>query len=151
MNVYVLDSNIMTFVLKFPQKYPHLLQRIARTPYQQLWVSVISVDEAIRGAYRLRDNPPREKKGNTPGNAANCYKLLSWIVREYGKYQILSYDEEAMGIFERFSPEVRRTSGKEDRQIAASAIRNGFTVITQNIQDFEIIPDCRYEDWTRIE
>ena len=149
--MYILDTNIMTFVLKYPNRYPHLKERISRERYEDIWVSVITVDEVIRGAYKLRDNPPRERRGNPQTNVASCYRLLSKTVMEFGQYQILTYDEEDMMIFAAFTPEVQRAAGKEDRQIAATAIRHGFTVITQNRDDFEAIPNCRHDDWTRIE
>jgi predicted nucleic acid-binding protein len=141
----------MTLILKFPRQYPHLRERVARERYEDIWVSAITIEEAIRGAFKERDNPPRERRGTPQENAATCYQLLSWIIMEYGKYQILPYDVEAMRIFDGFTPDVRRASDKPDRQIAATAIRHGYTVVTHNMDHFEVIPNCRCVDWTELE
>lgn len=137
-DVYILDSNVLTLILKYPRQYPHLLERVSQTPYEQIWISAISVEEALRGAFRLRD-----QKDNPSG----CYKLIAWIVREYAKYQILPYDDEDIRIFEGFSPAIRRGASPQDRRIAATGIRHGYTVVTQNTRDFELT-GVQFEDWT---
>lgn len=138
--MYILDSNILTFILKFPRQYPHLLERIKQTPYEQIWISVISVDEALTGAY---------KELHQKHKPVSCYQLLKWIVTEYGKYQILTYDNEDIRIFGQFSSEICRKVGIEDRRIAATALRHQYTVVTQNMRDFEPT-GAKCEDWTSL-
>jgi len=139
-NVYILDTNILTLIFKYPKQYPHLLERIKQTPYEHIWISVISIDEAIRGAYRLMH---QEHKPFT------CFKLLTWIVTGYGQYQILTYDENDGKIFDGFSPAINRGVQQPDRKIAATAIRHNYAVITKKLQHFQLT-GCRCEDWTVI-
>ena len=135
--MYILDTNILTLIFKYPRQYPHLLERIKQTPYEHLWISVISIDEAIRGAYRLMHQERRP---------FDCFKLLTWIVTCYGQYQILTYDEDDAKIFDLFSKEINRAVQQSDRKIAATAIRHNHTVITRNLQDFKLT-GCECEDW----
>ena len=136
--MYILDTNVLTLILKYPGQYPHLLRRVRRTAYEHIWISAISVEEAMRGAFKLRD-----QKNNPSG----CYKLIAWIVREYGKYQILPYDDEDIRIFEGFPPAIRRAASPQDRRIAATGIRHGYSIVTQNTRDFRLTGVC-CEDWT---
>jgi toxin FitB len=138
--VYILDTNIMTYILKFPKQYPHLLDRIKRTPYEHIWISVITIEEAIKGAY---------KKMHQEHKPAACYQLLTWIITEYGKYQVLTYDEDDMRLFNKFSAAVRRAAQEPDRKIAATALRHRYTVITKNMGDFRVT-GAQCEDWTII-
>lgn len=140
MNVYILDTNILTLIFKFPKQYPHLLERIQQTPFEHLWISVISIDEAIRGAYRLMHQERRPFA---------CFKLLTWIVTCYGQHQILTYDEGDAKIFDGLSAAINRAVQQPDRKIAATAIKHNHTVITQNLQHFKLT-GCRCEDWTVI-
>lgn len=137
--MYILDTDVLSLMFRFPGQQPHLEQHVKATPYERLYVSVISVEQAIRGAFRLRDNER---------NPVGCYNLLSKIVMYYGRFQILSYDEECIQRFNGFSPEVKHQAGdKADRQIAATALAHGYIVVTRNGDHFWPT-GVRCEDWT---
>lgn len=138
--MYILDSDSISLLFRFPGQQPHLERRLLSTPHEHIFISVISVEEAIMGAFKLRDNR---------GNPSACYKLLAKIVPFYGKYQILPYDEGPMRRFAQFSAAIRRDAGgKGDRQIAATALHYHYAVITRNRPDFEPT-GCLCDDWTQ--
>lgn len=138
--MYILDSDVITLLFKYPGQQPQLESRVLATSPELLFISVISVEQAIMGAFKLRDNR---------GNAPACYKLLAKIVPYYGKFQILPYDEDPIARFSGFSAAVRRAAGdKGDRQISATALSYDYTVVTRNRKHFEPT-GCRCDDWTQ--
>jgi len=126
-------------MFRSPNQHPVLQSRVKRTPNEQIWVSVISADEAIMGARSLIHN--------RKGNMFDGYRLLTKILTFYSRFQFLVYDEAAHSVFNGFTGDAARVS-KPDRRIAATAISKDYIVVTQNIQDFQRIPDVQYEDWT---
>jgi|SRR5215471_2980993 len=115
-----------------------LRERIENTPYEQIFVSVISVEEAIEGARNLIYRQGRVVAG---------YELLTRVFTSYSKFQILSYDEDALEVFNRFPKDAKRVT-KSDRQIAATAMAKGYLVVTRNLRDFQQI-GVPCEDWSR--
>ncbi|MBI3653199.1 MAG: hypothetical protein HY231_19400 [Acidobacteria bacterium] len=68
--MYILDTDTMSLMFKFPGQQPLLEQRVKATPYEQIYTTAISVEEAVMGAFILRDN----KK-----NPVACYSMLAKI------------------------------------------------------------------------
>jgi predicted nucleic acid-binding protein len=126
--VFILDTDVISLMFRFPEQQPLLEQRVKITPYEHIYATAISVEEAVMGAFKLRDN------GNNP---VACYQFLAKIPAIYGRYQILPYTAEAMEIFNGFSAAIKREAGVNDRKIAAIALSLGYTVVTRNINHFE--------------
>ena len=57
--MYVLDSDSVTLFLHHKRQQPRLVRRVLDVPAEQMWVSIITVKEAIGGAMALIDNPRR--------------------------------------------------------------------------------------------
>lgn len=107
------------------------------TPYGDIWVCIISVEEAIEGARKLIYKKRQVVAG---------YALLTRVFIHYSRFQILPFDEAALKAFEAFPKEAKLVS-KADRQIAATAVARNYTVVTRNLRDFSRIPGVRCEDW----
>jgi tRNA(fMet)-specific endonuclease VapC len=141
--VYVLDNDIYTLYFTRESPQPILEQRILITPPEQVWISIVTVEESIRGAFKLiKDNQ------NT-ARVTLGYKFLSKILRALNQYQILPFDDLAYAAFQAIPIEIRRDIKTRDSRIAASALSRDFTVVTRNIQHFQQVPNLRCEDWTR--
>ena len=67
---------------------------------------------------------------------------------DLARFQILPYDKPAQEIYKRMSAASKR-NGKNDCQIAAIALSQGFTVVTRNVQHYSDIGQVKFEDWTR--
>jgi len=140
--VFILDTDVLSYYSR--GGYPTLTRRILATPPEHLWITIITVDERLQGAYRLINDIRRPD-----GGMGGC-RLLREAMRDLSDFQILPYDSNARQIFNRLSAPVRR-NGANDCKIAAIACTRGFTVITHNVQHFqEIQTGCSvlFEDWT---
>jgi tRNA(fMet)-specific endonuclease VapC len=140
--VYLLDSDILSLYLGRLSQYPRLEERVLSTEPEQLSISVISVEEAWKGALNLV-----QRNRLTP-QALASYAFMIRVHERLTCFQVLPYDAEAERIYRRFSPGVRRL-GTQDCRIAAIAISRRLTVITRNAQHFSQIPGVAYEDWSR--
>ena len=139
--MYLLDSDVLTLLFHRKGQQLFLEQRILSQPAEKLFISIISVDEALRGVRRLIDNPP-SKDGGWEG----C-RLLRKIMKAYSGFEICPYTPEATAIFKTM-PAAAKRKGSNDCKIAAIALSRGFTVITRNVADYREIPDVDFEDWT---
>ena len=142
--VYLLDSDVLSFIFQYKGQQPHLERRILSTPVENLFISIISVDEALKGVRMLIDNPR-----SNDGGKSGCL-FLRKIMRDYSAFEICPYSPHAAAIF-RDMPAAAKRRGTNDCKIAAIALSNGFTVITRNVEDYRAIPSVQFEDWTREE
>jgi tRNA(fMet)-specific endonuclease VapC len=140
--VNLLDND--TFSLYFTRESPQpiLEARILETDDSLIWISVVTAEESIRGAFKLiKDNQNTQRV--TLG-----YNFLSKTLYALSQYQILPFDNAAFDAFQAIPIEVRRAIGTLDSRIAASALSRDFTVITRNLRHFQQVPGLKCEDWT---
>lgn len=74
------------------------------------------------------------------------YKLLLDHFEALKSFAILPYDTEAETIFQGFPKSIRR-QGRQDCQIATTALGCGATVITRNECHFAQVPGVVFENW----
>jgi tRNA(fMet)-specific endonuclease VapC len=139
--MYLLDTDVASILLNYQGQQPLLERRVLATPHAQLWVSVITAEEMIQGAFKLI------RREQQRGCGTNGYALLAKTLRDLADFQILPYHDQADAVFKAFPAPVKRI-GRGDCQIAASAITHGYTVITRNTRHFAQIPGVRFADWT---
>ena len=140
--MYALDSDSLTLFLHHRKQQPELTRRVLRISAHQIWISIITVKEAIGGVLALIDNPKRSAM------AAQDCDFLRRLMRDLTDFQILPYDEAAGRIFAGMTAAEKRVGGN-DCKIAASAMSRNFTVVTRNMKDFAQIHGVRCEDWTK--
>lgn len=140
--MYALDSDSVTLFLHHKKQQPKLAKRVLGVPADQVWISIITVKEAIGGVMALIDNPKRAAM------AARDCAFLRQIMRDLTDFQILPYDEAARQIFAGMTAAEKRVGGN-DCKIAASAMSRNFTVVTRNTKDFLQIRGVLCEDWTK--
>ena len=141
--MYVLDSDIYTLYFTRESPQPILERRILSTPPEQVWISIVTAEESIRGAFKLiKDNQ------NT-ARITLGYQFLSKTFRAFSQYQILPFDDDAYTAFHAIPIEIRRNMKTRDSRIAASALSRGFTVVTRNLQHFQQVSGLKCEDWTK--
>jgi predicted nucleic acid-binding protein len=135
--VYILDSDILRLYLRHQNQQPRLVQAINSTPWDQIYSSVITVEEGIEGARKF-----------IKSDRLRYYEILARIVPDLASFQILPVTTGAMAIY-RQMPERLKQHHRNDWMIAASAIDRGFAVVTRNTRDYEDIqPPVRFLNWT---
>ncbi len=139
MNRLVLDTDILTL---FQAGHPAVLRRAQTCSAGQLALTIISVEEELRGWYtRLR----RAKK---PDQLAIVYQRLTDAIRFFSRLEILSFPVAAIARYNQLRSSYRSMS-KNDLRIAAIVLEQGDTLVTRNVKDFQAIAGLMIEDWSK--
>ncbi len=135
----MLDTDILTL---YQAGHPEVLRHVQACSSGQLALTIISVEEELRGWYtKLRRAKKRDQ-------LARAYQRLTDAVRFFSKLLILSFTEAAIARYE----DLRRshaTISKNDLRIAATVLEHGETLVTRNVKDFQSIPGLKIEDWSK--
>jgi tRNA(fMet)-specific endonuclease VapC len=133
---YLLDTDHVTLLL---QGHAPLGRRLALQPAGAVGLSVVSVEETLRGRLaqiaRANDGPRR----------IHFYALREGAVLRFAKLPIVPYNQQAEDWFQQLRP-VR--IGTQDRKIGAIAQANNLILVTRNRRDFARIPGLALEDWS---
>jgi len=140
--VYLLDNDIFSLYFTRESPQPILEAKILETDDSLIWISVVTAEESIRGAFKLI------KDYQTTARVTLGYKLLSKILYALSQYQILTFDELAYSEYQHIPIDVRRHIKTRDSRIAASALSRDFTVITRNLPHFQQVSGLKCQDWT---
>ena len=142
--MYVLDTDIVRYSLYHPANYPYLVLQVNAVPAIQQWISVVTAQELI--AWRL--HPLTDGRQQDAPELLENYHNFSEILEDMKQLQVLPFGEEAYRHFQRMRAIHVSTN---DRRIAATALANGFHVVTNNRQDFEriqeVCPELAIDDW----
>jgi tRNA(fMet)-specific endonuclease VapC len=139
MNLFVLDTDILSLL---QASHAAVSARVAARDPAAVVITVISVDEQLRGWYTL------VRKAKTPAQVAFAYDRLARNVSFLSRTNVISFPEAAVSIFESLK-KAKLGVGGNDLRIAAIALHTGATVITRNVRDFERVPGLKIEDWSK--
>ncbi len=139
MSLYVLDSDILSLL---ENGNPMVAGRVAAHGGDEIAVTVITVDESLRGWYSL------VRKAKNARQLAQAYDRLARSVSFLSRTKILAFSEAAIGNFEQLRAS-RLSVRANDLRIAAIALENSATVVTRNIRDFAVVAGVKIEDWSR--
>lgn len=139
--MYLLDTSIVSNYLDERRTSPYLTDKILTTPPEQIFISVITVEEILQGA--LGSIQRVRKKSSV----INAYQSFEELFKALHLFQILPYTSEAEQIYQSLSTKIKRV-GTQDCRIAAIARSKGYIVVTANFSDFEKIGIVQVEDWT---
>jgi predicted nucleic acid-binding protein len=121
---YLIDTNILSeFDKKAPN--PQVIEFIQSLPSEQIFISVVSLGEIIKGIEKLDDN---SKKVRLYGNFEKKCELFD------GK--IIDLDREIMTEWGRLAARCERTLPVMDSLLAATCLARHLTLVTRNIKDF---------------
>lgn len=143
--MYLLDSNIISFNVYHPERFPLLEVNFRATKAKDRFISVVTAEEIIWG--RLETVfALHEARRDQLIRSYNYFRDALAIVHCYHNH-ISVFNEEAYEHLRGMPGNV----GGNDRLIAAIALSNDFTLISHDRQDFADIqaakPDLRIQDW----
>lgn len=148
--MYVLDSDVFSLYYVRENPSPPLKFRIESTPYRQLWITAINVEESTKGALKLIQRY-NEEKGEKRAGLTLAYDLLLKVKLALSKPQVLPFDDAAYAEYVKIPRGIEKTVKTRDCRIAAIAVSRDFTVITKNTQDFARIQQAipvKFLDWS---
>jgi tRNA(fMet)-specific endonuclease VapC len=121
--------------------YPLLRTRLASLPPDSFAVSVITVEEMIRGRLAIL---ARRSEGEA---RVHAYTKFMEAVAFFNSIPVLTFDEACEQKFQEIRS-LRIRIGSQDIRIAATALVYNLILLTRNRQDFTRIPDLSIEDWS---
>ena len=138
MKLYILDTDHISLSQR---KDPTILQRMAEVGQDALAITVITVEEQIKGRFNVI------KRASSGPKLIRAYAYLQTTFVHLNTMQILPFDQAANAHYERLRKQKIRV-GTQDLRIAAIALSINGTVVTRNWKDFEKGPNLTLEDWT---
>jgi predicted nucleic acid-binding protein len=124
----LLDTCVLS-ELRHMKGHPGVRQAVLALNEEELFVSVISIGEILKGVSLLRESPKRRA----------LQTWLQTLERDYGD-RLLSIDLETSRLWGELTATAQkagRVVHATDGLIAATALRHGLRVMTRNTADFE--------------
>ncbi|MCT7966728.1 type II toxin-antitoxin system VapC family toxin [Laspinema sp. D1] len=140
MTLWILDTDCVSL---FQQSHPWLKQRINQINPQELAVTVITVEEQMRGWLKaIRANSQKER-------IIWAYQGLRQTVEYFNQVTLLDFDLPALTQYQGLiQQQGLRRIGTQDLKIGAIALSRNAVLVTRNRRHFEQIPGLLWEDWT---
>jgi tRNA(fMet)-specific endonuclease VapC len=138
MTLWILDTDCVSL---FQQSHPWLKQRINQINPQELAVTVITVEEQMRGWLKaIRANSQKER-------IIWAYQGLRQTVEYFNQVTLLDFDRPALMQYQELIQQ-RIRIGTQDLKIGAVSLSRNAILVTRNHRDFEQIPGLQWDDWT---
>ena len=136
MTTYFLDTNICIYILN--NRYPHLKQRLIECAMDSIKIPSAVYYELCHGAEKSNQ---REQS----------FERLSVFV---SAIEIVPFDERAAELAGKIRADLEQTGqliGGNDIIIAATALANDATLVTNNLREFERINGLSVKNWVGYE
>ncbi|MBU3599832.1 type II toxin-antitoxin system VapC family toxin [Polynucleobacter sp. 30F-ANTBAC] len=128
---YLLDTNIVIYVLK---RRPIKVLEVFNKNASRMAISSITLSELMYGA---------EKSQQVDKNLEAVEEFVSHL-------EVLSYDAKASQHYGQIKAKLEKKGqiiGENDIHIAAHAISQGLTLVTNNLKEFKRVPHLALENW----
>lgn len=138
MSLWILDTDCLTL---WQNEHPVVKQRVSRVNYQEVAITVISVEEQMRGWLNII------RQSSQSDRLIWAYKGLQDGVEFFKQVNVLEFDRDAYTCYTELLRQ-RIRIGTQDLRIGAIAISKNAIFVTRDRRDFERIPGLVFEDWT---
>ena len=131
---FMLDTNICIYIIK--QKPPKVIERFNRAKISQIGISSITMSELSYGVYK--SSKPEQ----------NQMALAQFVA----PLEILPYGDEAVQYYGQLRVHLEKKGtpiGALDMLIAAHALSNNCTLVTNNEKEFARVPDLKIVNWAK--
>jgi tRNA(fMet)-specific endonuclease VapC len=140
--ILILDTDHLTTIQRRSEpQYTKLITRLKRSRVSNVYTTIISVEEQMRGWLSLiarSRNKPQE---------VDAYRRLDSLLTFFSGIPVLGYDETAADQFKGLRAQRLRVSSM-DLKIAAIALSQDALLLSRNDKDFGRIPRLKVADWT---
>lgn len=129
---FMIDTNICIYAMK--NKPEIVQQKFIENSQAGLCISTITMAELMYGIYKSVN---KEK---------NFDALFSFLI----EVEILPFDEKAAAEYGKICAYLQKNGtpiGPLDTLIAAHALSQNLTLVTNNVREFERVPDFKIENW----
>ncbi len=130
--MYLLDTNICIYLIK--GKYPEIVRTLKTHLPTDVKISSISVAEL---AYGVAKSEQKVKNRNA-------------LIKFLSPFEILHFTEKDAEYYGRIRAKLEeegRVIGPYDMQIAAQSVARSYRLVTNNLKEFQRIPDLNLENW----
>ncbi|MCP4654178.1 MAG: type II toxin-antitoxin system VapC family toxin [bacterium] len=138
MTLFVLDSDHVSL---FQRNHPQVVQRVRAVPPQNLAVTVVTVEEQMRGWLNAI------RRASSGSALTSAYTHLRAALEYFQTVQLLDFDSTAHRRYLRLREQKIRI-GTQDLRIAATTLTGGGVLVTGNARDFSQVPGLTIEDWS---
>ena len=132
---YLLDTNFCIYIIN--EKPEKVLKKFEQYPVHEFGISSVTHAELQYGV-------EKSKNKNTNQDALDEFLLPLTILPFHGKRLVTCYGEIRVLLESK-----DKTIGPLDMLIAAHALSLDLTIISNNIKEFERIPNLKCENWIR--
>lgn len=141
MSLWVLDTDHLSLLQR---ANPIVLQRIATINPQDIAVTVVTVEEQLRGRLDVIRQASRSSEVN---KLVSAYAGLKDTLDDFNSIRILKFSQLAYTYYlELWRRKIR--IGTQDLRIAAIVLSVNGILVTRNRRDFSQVPGLILEDWT---
>ena len=138
MPLWILDTDCLTL---FQMKNIAMLDRIQRTPPEQLATTIVSAEEQLRGRLLFVRRSENQKR------LSQAYGYLQGTIGFFQNITVLEFTPEAEVIYWQLKAQ-KINPGSRDLRIASIALSLNATVVTRNRKDFQQVPNLKFVDWS---
>ncbi len=139
---YLLDTDHISFLQQRRSlEFARLVARMQQFKPADFALSAVSFHEQVLGAHSFIN------RAQTNADLARGYALLLEILDGFALAPVLSFDAEAIAVFDDLRQQRVRVSTM-DLRIAAIAMLHNLVLLTRNVSDFSKVPGLVVEDWT---
>lgn len=139
-SLWILDTD---HISELQRRNPRIIQRIARITPENLAVTIITIEEQVRG----RLDVIRRAEPVNDVLLIQSYARLRETINFFKNLSVLDFDQEACNYYTELKRQKIRI-GTQDLKIASIVLSKQAILVTRNRKDFEKIPNLQIEDWT---
>lgn len=121
--------------------HPRVRARVQAAGPEQVAISVITVEEQMRGWLAAI------RAATTPDARATAYQRMRMAVEYFASFTMLDYTAQMDALVIDLRKQGLRI-GTQDLRIAAVTLANAATLVTRNTRDFAQVPGLLIEDWS---
>ena len=129
---YLLDTDTCIYLIK--QKPPQVLEKLRKLPLETICISSITLSELEYGI----ENSSRPMQ--------NRLSLLAFL----SPFHLLDFDSKAAKAYGQIRYELQKSGtiiGAMDLLIAAHALSQKLTLVTNNLREFQRVKELKVETW----
>jgi tRNA(fMet)-specific endonuclease VapC len=139
----ILDTDHLTLIQRQTEPaYSRLRRRLLRLASTEIFTTMISVEEQMRGWLNLI------ARAKTSQQEVAAYQRLHIMLTFFASIPLLNYTEEAAIVFNQLKHS-RVRIGSMDLKIAAISLAYDALLLSSNLKDYQQVPNLKVEDWTR--